>query len=54
MTKAYATLKRRFTAEALRQIGFRQDGPRMVKRGACRLKLAEASSLDGIGWRLLL
>jgi hypothetical protein len=31
---------------------FVADGSRMVKRGACRRELAEATSLDGQSWRV--
>jgi hypothetical protein len=52
MTPIYAHLRRRYTTEALRQLGFVRDGSRMVKRGACRVNLAVATSLDGAWWRV--
>ncbi len=42
-TRIYATLKRRFSATELRQLGFRPEGTKMVKRGGCRTILATAS-----------
>lgn len=48
--RIYTTLRRRFTTEALRQLGFVDDGSRMVKRGACRTEKATATSLDGTWW----
>ena len=50
--RVYMTLRRRFTAQALRALHFHVDGGRMVKRGACRAELAVASSLDGEWWRV--
>lgn len=51
-TPIYATLRRRFTTEALRHLGFVNDGGRMVKRGACRMEKAVATSLDGVWWHV--
>ncbi len=48
----YATLKRRYTTEALLVLRFVRDGSSMVKRGHCRTLLAEATSLDGQWWRV--
>ncbi|WP_152565249.1 hypothetical protein [Caballeronia glathei] len=52
MTRIYATLKKQYTTEALKNMGFTSDGSFMVKRGARRCELATASSLDGIWWRV--
>jgi len=52
MTRIYATLKKRYTTEALRGMGFVRDGGLMVKRGAMRRIRALASSLDGVWWRV--
>ena len=50
--KIYATLRKRFSTQQLRSLGFVRDGSRMVKRGACRAEYATATSLDGISWRV--
>lgn len=50
--KIYATLKKRYTTEALIRLRFTRDGSQMVKRGACRAELAVATSLDGVWWRV--
>lgn len=51
--KIYATLRRRYTTQALRLMGFQFDSRgRFVKLGACRTVLAEASSLDRELWRV--
>lgn len=51
--KIYATLRKRYTTQALKHIGFQFDSHgRFVKLGACRSLLAEASSLDGLVWRV--
>lgn len=50
--KVYATLKGHFTTAALRALRFVPDGSRMVKRGAFRRVMAEATSLDGQMWRV--
>lgn len=50
--KVYATLRRRFGKSELVLLGFQQDGSQMVKRGACRVPYATASSLDGVSWRV--
>lgn len=51
--RIYATLRGRFTTEALTQMRFVHDGPsRMVRYGACRTELAVATSLDQQWWRL--
>lgn len=50
--KVYATLKGNFTTSALRALRFVPDGSRMVKRGAFRRVVAEATSLDGAMWRV--
>jgi hypothetical protein len=46
----YATLKRRYTTEALTLLRFVRDGSSMVKRGHCRSVMAQATSLDGQWW----
>jgi len=51
-SKIYATLRRRFCTTELRRLGFSIVGGEMVKRGACRVHLATASSLDGETWRV--
>jgi hypothetical protein len=51
-TPIYATLKKRFTTDALRALQFVHDGSRMVKLGACRRERAIAYSLDGESWRV--
>lgn len=48
--KIYATLRKRYTTEALRIMGFVYHEGRMVKFGACRSERATATSLDGIWW----
>jgi hypothetical protein len=46
-------LRKRYTTQALRLMGFQFDSQRrFVKLGACRSVLAEASSLDGETWRV--
>ena len=50
--KMYAVLRKRFTKEALQRLLFVAEGSLMVRRGACRRVLAEASSLDGVWWRV--
>ena len=50
--RIYATLRKRYTTEALQALGFKRDGSQMVKRGACRVELAIASSLNGVWWRV--
>jgi hypothetical protein len=50
--KVYATLRQHFTATVLRALRFVPDGTRMVKRGAFRREVAEATSLDGRMWRV--
>lgn len=50
--KVYETLKGYFTTTALRALRFVPDGSRMVKRGAFRRVMAEATSLDGQMWRV--
>ena len=52
MTRIYATLKKRYTTEALKQMGFVRDGSMMVRRGAMRRVRAQASSLDRVWWRV--
>ncbi|CAG9183966.1 hypothetical protein [Cupriavidus pampae] len=47
----YATLRKRFCAEALRHMGFVRDGSGMVKRGPRRVELAVARP-DGEFWRV--
>jgi hypothetical protein len=41
--RIYSTLRRRFAETELIRLGFRHEGYLMVKRGACRALLAEAS-----------
>ncbi len=48
----YAMVQKRYSTAALRAMRFVADGSRMVKRGACRRELAEATSLDGQSWRV--
>jgi hypothetical protein len=48
----YATLARRFAFSELVRLGFRQDGSKMVKRGAGRVVYATASSHNGLSWRV--
>lgn len=50
--RIYATVKRRFTTEALRRLGFRVEGGRMMKFEPMRMDQAVATSLDGQWWRL--
>lgn len=46
-------LRKRYTTQALRLMGFQFDAQRrFVKLGACRSVLAEASSMDGENWRV--
>lgn len=48
--KIYATIRKRFPTETLRQMGFVQELSEMVKRGACRKVKATATSRDGEMW----
>ena len=48
----YAMVQKRYSTQALASMRFVRDGSRMVKRGACRRELAEATSLDGQSWRV--
>ena len=49
----YAMQRRRNSRQALQLMGFQLDSQfRFVKLGACRTLLAEASSPDGISWRV--
>lgn len=48
----FATLKKRYTTEALRAMQFVPHGSQMVKLGACRRERATASSQDGVWWRV--
>jgi hypothetical protein len=50
--RIYATLRKRFTTDALVSMGFVRDGSRMVKRGAGRTEYAVATSLDDNTWRV--
>jgi len=51
--KIYATLRKRYTTQTLKHLGFQFDSHgRFVKLGACRTILAEASSLDCQTWRV--
>ena len=50
--RVYSTLKRRFTAQALMQMGFVREGSAMARRGVCRSLKATASSSDGDWWRV--
>lgn len=52
MAKIYATIKRRFSTEELRRLGFVAHGSQMVKRGAQRREKAVATSLNGTSWRV--
>ena len=48
-----AMQRKRYSRQALQLMGFRFDSQlRFVKLGACRTLLAEASSADGIVWRV--
>ncbi len=50
---AYAMQRKRYSRQALQHMGFQLDSQgRFVKLGACRTLLAEASSSDGISWRV--
>ena len=50
---AYAMQRKRYSRQALQLMGFRFDSQlRFVKLGVCRTLLAEASSPDGISWRV--
>ena len=50
---AYAMQRKRYSRQALQLMGFRFDSQlRFVKLGACRTLLAEASSADGLVWRV--
>ncbi len=50
---AYAMQRKRYSRQALQLMGFQLDSQgRFVKLGACRTLLAEASSPDGISWRV--
>jgi hypothetical protein len=52
-TAVYAMLRKRYSMQALALMGFRFDSEmRFVKRGVCRLVLAEAVSSDGATWRV--
>ena len=45
--------RKRYSRQALQLMGFQLDSQfRSVKLGACRTLLAEASSPDGISWRV--
>ena len=45
--------RKRYSRQALQLMGFQLDSQfRFVKLGACRTLLAEASSPDGISWRV--
>jgi len=48
--KIYATLRRRFDIGELVRLGFQRDGSQMVKRGACRVVYATATSHNGLAW----
>ena len=49
----YEMLRKRYSRQALQLMGFQLDSQfRFVKLGACRTLLAEASSPDGISWRV--
>lgn len=50
--KEYATLRQTFSEQALLALGFRREGSAYVKRGACRMLLAEATSLNNLSWRV--
>jgi hypothetical protein len=49
--RIYSTLRRRFSETELIRLGFRHEGGLLVKRGACRALLAEASKSGG-SWRV--
>ena len=48
--RVYATLKRRYSLEALCALRFRDEGGQMVKRGVGRSVRAIARSADGVWW----
>lgn len=49
----YAMRRKRYSMQALALMGFRFDPDmKLVKRGVCRSVLAEATSSDGISWRV--
>lgn len=50
--RVYARPRKSFTGQALVLMRFRREGATMVKRGACRVELARATSLDGVWWRV--
>ena len=50
--RVYCTLRRTYSTQALRLMGFTASGSFMVRRGACRQELARATSLDGQNWRV--
>ena len=48
-----AMQRKRYSRQALQIMGFQLDSQgRFVKPGVCRTLLAEASSPDGISWRV--
>ncbi len=47
MSRPYCTTKKRYSEPELRQLGFRPEGSAFVKRGGCRLVLAEATGNNG-------
>lgn len=53
--KIYASPRQRFSTAELQRIGFKYEqgsGSVLVKRGAGRVLVATASSLDGKAWRV--
>lgn len=51
--KIYATVRRHFSMEQLRRMGFQQSSEHgMVKMGMCRIVLAVASTADNRLWRV--
>lgn len=50
---AYAMQRKRYSRQALQHMGFQLDSQgRFATLGPCRTLLAEASSPDGISWRV--
>lgn len=51
VTSSYASVRRTFTGEELRRLGFRKEDDIWVKRGAGRSRLAQACQHQG-AWRV--
>jgi len=50
--KVYAMLRKTYSLDALKLMGFIRHGSQLLKLGAGRRVRAQASSLDGITWRV--